>query len=64
MKNLKEYLESYFKRAKPLYNLEALQSDSLVKFNEQLEKGTVPGWDNLDLKSKEKAISLFCKACK
>ncbi|KXN74573.1 splicing factor 3A subunit 3-like protein [Conidiobolus coronatus NRRL 28638] len=63
LKNLKEYLESYFKRAKPLYNLEALQSDSLTKFNEHLEKGTVPGWDNLDLKSKEKAINLFCKAC-
>lgn len=54
-----DYLHSFFRRAKPLYNIAELEEEALEEFNRQWELGQVKGWEQVDTKNEE----LFCPAC-
>ncbi|KAK4521980.1 uncharacterized protein ATC70_004519 [Mucor velutinosus] len=54
-----DYLHSFFRRAKPLYNTAELEEEVLEEFNRQWELGQVKGWEQVDTKNEE----LFCPAC-
>lgn len=54
-----QYLHSFFRRAKPLYDITALDEEALLEFNEQWEQGKVAGWEDVDSKNH----GLFCPAC-
>jgi splicing factor 3A subunit 3 len=59
LNQLFEYLHSFFRRAKPLYDLSTLEQEALVEFNQQWEQGQVKGWEEVDTSNH----SLFCAAC-
>lgn len=59
LNELFEYLHGFFRRAKPLYNLSALEEEALAEFNQQWEQGQVKGWEEVDNSNQ----SLFCPAC-
>ncbi|CEP10293.1 hypothetical protein [Parasitella parasitica] len=54
-----DYLHSFFRRAKPLYNITELEDEALDEFNRQWASGQVKGWEQVDTKNEE----LFCPAC-
>lgn len=58
LNQLYDYLHSFFRRSKPLYDIDALDEEALTEFNQQWEQGQVVGWD-LDTSNHD----LFCTAC-
>uniref|UniRef100_A0A7S2W3N3 Matrin-type domain-containing protein n=1 Tax=Rhizochromulina marina TaxID=1034831 RepID=A0A7S2W3N3_9STRA len=44
LKDLLDYLESFFQRAQPLVDFASISSERSTAFQEAWEKGTVPGW--------------------
>ncbi|OZJ06928.1 hypothetical protein BZG36_00173 [Bifiguratus adelaidae] len=62
---LYQYLESFFSRAKPLYNLPDLRERTRKQFDQQWSEGKVPGWekklgeDDVDMNGE----AMFCLAC-
>ena len=60
LQELKSYLESFFKRVKPLSNLDDIRIEAEKEFNEQWTKGKFPGWE----KQVGVGGDLFCVACK
>ncbi|KAI8575662.1 hypothetical protein K450DRAFT_260568 [Umbelopsis ramanniana AG] len=60
---LQSYLESFFARAKPLYNLDALREKSKEKFESDWKEKKVPGWEKKLGEEEEAAPELFCIAC-
>lgn len=59
LNQLFDYLHSFFRRAKPLYDLKSLDAEALAEFNTQWEQGQVAGWEDVDTSNQE----LFCPAC-
>ncbi|KAI8643536.1 hypothetical protein BD408DRAFT_414722 [Parasitella parasitica] len=57
--SLFDYLHSFFRRAKPLYNIAELEDEALDEFDTQWELGQLKGWEQVDTKNEE----LFCPAC-
>lgn len=69
LKALQDYLESFFRRTKPLENLDKLFASFDKEFEELWEKHEVPGWGKDAAKSAaadEAAASegIWCSACK
>lgn len=58
LNQLHDYLHGFFRRSKPLYDIDALDKEALAEFNQQWEQGQVVGWD-LDTSNSD----LFCAAC-
>jgi hypothetical protein len=64
LKNLREYFESFFRRARPLTSLAELKREAEEEFNEQWKAGTFPGWDHQrDKLNDAEQDALFCPAC-
>jgi splicing factor 3A subunit 3 len=61
---LQSYLESFFARAKPLYNVDALREKTKEKFESDWKEKNVPGWEKKLGEEEEAAPELFCIACK
>lgn len=59
LNELFQYLHGFFRRAKPLYDIAALDEEALLEFNQQWEEGKVVGWEDVDSTNHE----LFCPAC-
>ncbi|KAI7907060.1 uncharacterized protein BX663DRAFT_426963 [Cokeromyces recurvatus] len=59
LNELFDYLESFFHRAKPLYDLGELEEKALKEFNEAWSEGQVKGWEDMDNQDN----NLFCQAC-
>ncbi|KAJ1970747.1 Pre-mRNA-splicing factor sap61, partial [Dimargaris xerosporica] len=60
--SLARYLEGYFNRALPLFNLQALQSRVETSFHDAWRKRSVPGWD--DAPDYQALFPLYCYACR
>ncbi|KAJ1980262.1 Pre-mRNA-splicing factor sap61 [Dimargaris verticillata] len=60
--SLVHYLEGYFDRALPLFNLQALQSRVEADFNAAWRKRSVPGWE--DAPDYQALFPLYCYACR
>ncbi|KAL1922658.1 uncharacterized protein VTP21DRAFT_10197 [Calcarisporiella thermophila] len=58
---LREYLESYFQRAKPLTNLHGIQRMVRDEFEEKWAKGEAPGWARDENEAQD---ALYCVACR
>lgn len=58
------YLESVFKRAKPLVNIDTVRKDAEEEFGKLWEENGVVGWERLIGNGSEDPASLFCVACK
>lgn len=63
MKELKNYLESFFKRVKPLSNLDDIRNEAEREFNEKWAQGKVLGWEK-QIGADDDSADLFCVACK
>ena len=63
MQELKNYLESFFKRVKPLSNLDDIRNEAEKEFNEKWTQGKFPGWEK-QIGADNNSIDLFCVACK
>lgn len=61
LESLRNYLESWFERAQPLYDLESLQTNAAETFEKLWETGMVPGWSSTG--QAEGSEGLFCAAC-
>lgn len=59
LNELFQYLHSFFRRAKPLYDIAALEEEALLEFNDEWEQGKVAGWEDVDSTNHD----LFCPAC-
>ena len=59
---MKNYLESFFKRVKPLSNLDDIKNETEKEFNEKWAQGKFPGWEKQI--GVDNSIDLFCVACK
>lgn len=59
LNELFQYLYSFFRRAKPLYDIAALEEEALLEFNDQWDQGKVTGWEDVDSTNHD----LFCPAC-
>ncbi|KAI8816344.1 uncharacterized protein EV422DRAFT_297289 [Fimicolochytrium jonesii] len=59
---LQTYLESFFARAQPLYNLQEARQHVLQGFEADWSLGTVRGW-TVPKHDEEEGASLFCLAC-
>ncbi|ORY95836.1 hypothetical protein BCR43DRAFT_459761 [Syncephalastrum racemosum] len=57
---LRSYLESFFRRAHPLFDLKTLQQKAQQEIDEKFDKGEMPGWE--DVADKE-SQGIFCEAC-
>jgi splicing factor 3A subunit 3 len=55
---LHDYLYNFFRRSKPLFDINALEEEALLEFNKQWEQGEVAGWD-VNTSNQD----LFCAAC-
>lgn len=60
LEDLKQYLESFIARAKPLYNFIELKQQIVQDFNEKWAQGAVKGWE---LSEETKEDALYCRAC-
>ncbi|KAG0169118.1 hypothetical protein DFQ28_003927 [Apophysomyces sp. BC1034] len=58
---LAQYLASYFRRAKPLFDLKELEEKSSLAFDERWKEGKVEGWE--DIANGNTDSNLFCAAC-
>ncbi|TPX40422.1 hypothetical protein SeMB42_g06009 [Synchytrium endobioticum] len=58
--DLRAYLEGFFKRSQPLFDIGAVQAKASDEFDPKWEAGEVPGWD---LNANEDDESLYCVAC-
>ncbi|KAI8989387.1 hypothetical protein BDB01DRAFT_781602 [Pilobolus umbonatus] len=56
---LLDYLHSFFRRAKPLYDLNELNQLAQTEFDDLWAKGQIKGWENIENSDQ----SLFCAAC-
>jgi hypothetical protein len=54
-----DYLYNFFRRAKPLFDLNELESKARQSFDEEWKQGKVPGWEEIETADQ----SLFCPAC-
>ncbi|CAI2161914.1 8692_t:CDS:2 [Funneliformis geosporum] len=63
LQELKSYLESFFKRVKPLSNLDDIRIDAERTFNEKWAQGKFPGWER-QIGADDGSIDLFCVACR
>ncbi|KAI8979810.1 hypothetical protein BDF20DRAFT_871845 [Mycotypha africana] len=59
LNNLYDYLYGFYRRAKPLYNLNELETRAREQFEENWRQGKVKGWEQVEAGD----ASLFCKAC-
>ncbi|CAG8537474.1 18408_t:CDS:10 [Acaulospora morrowiae] len=62
LQSLRDYLESFFKRVKPLSNLDDIKKETETDFNQKWKNGTFPGWERQI--GDEISSSLFCVACR
>ncbi|CAG8475925.1 582_t:CDS:2 [Diversispora eburnea] len=62
LNDLRSYLESFFKRVKPLSNLDDIKKEVEVDFDQKWNDGIFPGW--LRPIGEEISHNLFCVACK
>ncbi|CAG8510432.1 3533_t:CDS:2 [Racocetra fulgida] len=62
LEELRSYLESFFKRVKPLSNLEDIQETTQKNFLQQWESGKFPGWERQI--GSDEDNGLFCAACR
>ncbi|CAM0138012.1 unnamed protein product [Umbelopsis sp. WA50703] len=60
---LRSYLESFFTRAKPLYNVENLRQKTEEQFENDWKERKVPGWEKKLGEEEEAQPQLFCVAC-
>ncbi|KAJ3051597.1 hypothetical protein HK097_007378 [Rhizophlyctis rosea] len=60
--DLKTYLESFFARAQPLFDLPHIREELEESFAQQWEEGTVPGWSKPAANGTESS-EFFCMAC-
>lgn len=60
---MKNYLESFFKRVKPLSNLDDIRNEAEREFNEKWAQGKVHGWEK-QIGADDESTDLFCVACK
>jgi splicing factor 3A subunit 3 len=65
--SLAEYLQSFMRRSRPLEDLEKVFSDFDTEFQEQWEKGEVPGWEPQTEEAKPATTStgegIWCDDC-
>lgn len=59
---LRAYLVSFFRRARPLFDLDDLETKARKEFEEKWVQGKVPGWE--DVAAAHADASLYCKACR
>ncbi|KAI9209555.1 uncharacterized protein BJ171DRAFT_560888 [Polychytrium aggregatum] len=59
------YLESFFQRSRPLFNLQQVYKDTITSFNEQWDQDTVfDGWEGiLKHEDDEEADECYCVPC-
>ncbi|CAG8826043.1 17321_t:CDS:2, partial [Racocetra persica] len=62
LEKLRSYLESFFKRVKPLSNLEDIKETTQKSFHQQWESGKFPGWERQI--GSDEDNDLFCAACR
>lgn len=60
---LQTYLEGFFARAKPLYNINDLREKTKEKFESDWKEKKVPGWEKKLGEEEEAQPQLFCIAC-
>ncbi|GAB5587772.1 Pre-mRNA-splicing factor sap61 [Umbelopsis nana] len=60
---LQTYLEGFFARAKPLYNINDLREKIKEKFESDWKEKKVPGWEKKLGEEEEAQPQLFCIAC-
>lgn len=61
--SLAEYLESFMRRSKPLENVEKVFAKIMQDFDQQWEKGEVPGWESKQPPTADTSDPLYCDAC-
>ncbi|KAI8885730.1 hypothetical protein K501DRAFT_245453 [Backusella circina FSU 941] len=54
-----DYLYNFFRRAKPLFDLQALEKKTRLGFDDEWKQGKVPGWEEIETVDH----NLFCPAC-
>lgn len=59
LSNLHDYLYNFFRRARPLYNVQELEQKTQEQFSKEWEEGKVKGWEE----SVNEQQGLFCQAC-
>lgn len=58
--HLMTYLKSFYTRAQPLFNLDALQVQLEIEFNTMWKEGSVPTWERPTIQAN---AALFCIPC-
>ncbi|KAI9316112.1 hypothetical protein BX666DRAFT_1955246 [Dichotomocladium elegans] len=58
-----DYFYSFFRRAKPLFDLDELKHKSREELDEKWTKGELPGWEEMKDLSEKSTADLYCNVC-
>ena len=62
LEHMSDYLYSFFRRAKPLFDLTELQEKASKELEANWQKGKIPGWEEIANETSDPG--LYCNACK
>ncbi|KAI9144797.1 hypothetical protein BKA69DRAFT_1172743 [Paraphysoderma sedebokerense] len=62
LENLRRYLERFFERTQPLFNILQIQREAIEEFDRLWKQGIYPGWERNN-ENENDMKNLFCVAC-